>query len=310
MEIKLNKPFATNSAVDSFDVRQIKKALNRLGYYQPYEKTGITDIPDAHVFAALKAFQKDQRLMPTGTARPDDDTVKMLNKEFDKKTSGPYIWRTVGDTKVRKNHAELNGTLRDFTDSPDPGEDFNCRCWAAPADEATGLFQDVISSIDDAKDKWGWTEFVGHFYRGKGKAVSLPETGLLSDVIDHARSTIFERVEKQIEEKARSVGNGNFTDTFARSYDFGSVSFSLGHSTIKGHIKGHVKKLDKVLVIDAQAEYLFFDQFTDPLSIRQGKTGTSYAGKADPYTEAGGTAYDIVGRWLTQISGTVNAAAR
>lgn len=60
MNIKLNKPFAANSAVDEFDVRQIKKALNRLGYYQPYEKTGITGIPDAAVFEALKAFQKDR----------------------------------------------------------------------------------------------------------------------------------------------------------------------------------------------------------------------------------------------------------
>jgi hypothetical protein len=60
MDIKLNKPFAANSAVDEFDVRQMKKAPNRLGYYQPYEKTGITGIPDADMFSALKSFQKDQ----------------------------------------------------------------------------------------------------------------------------------------------------------------------------------------------------------------------------------------------------------
>ena len=132
MDIKLNKPFAANSAVDEFDVRQMKKALNRLGYYQPYEKTGITGIPDAGVFSALKSFQKDQGLQATGTARPGDETIAKLSSEAGKKKSGKYIWRTVGDNKVRDSHAELSGTIRDLADSPDPGEEFNCRCWAEP----------------------------------------------------------------------------------------------------------------------------------------------------------------------------------
>ena len=34
---------------------------------------------------------------------------------------------------MRGVHAALNGTLRDFADAPDPGEDYNCRCWAEPA---------------------------------------------------------------------------------------------------------------------------------------------------------------------------------
>ena len=88
MKIKLSKPFAANSAVDEFDVRQIKKALNRLGYYQPYEKTGITGIPDAAVFEALKAFQKDQGLRPTGTARPGNETVTKPGSEA-KMNGGP-----------------------------------------------------------------------------------------------------------------------------------------------------------------------------------------------------------------------------
>lgn len=60
MKIELNKPFSANAAADEFDVRQMKKALNRLGYYRPYAKTGITDIADRAVFEALKTFQKDQ----------------------------------------------------------------------------------------------------------------------------------------------------------------------------------------------------------------------------------------------------------
>ena len=99
MNIKLNKPFAANAAVDEFDVRQIKKALNRLGYYQPYEKTGITGIPDREVFTALKKFQGDHGLPVTGMARPGDVTVQKLGSEAAKKKDGQYIWRTVGDKK-------------------------------------------------------------------------------------------------------------------------------------------------------------------------------------------------------------------
>ena len=66
--------------------------------------------------------------------------------------------------------------MRDWNDEPDPGEEFNCRCWASPVNEAIGLFQEVISSIDDSKDKWNWTDFVDHYYKGKGKTISLTGT--------------------------------------------------------------------------------------------------------------------------------------
>lgn len=62
MKIELSQPFATNSKVDEFDVKQMKKALNRLGYYQPYEKVGITGIADMEVFDALKVFQREHGL--------------------------------------------------------------------------------------------------------------------------------------------------------------------------------------------------------------------------------------------------------
>jgi septal ring factor EnvC (AmiA/AmiB activator) len=46
------------------------------------------------------------------------------------KVTGQYIWRTVGDNKVRDSHAVLEGTIRNHNDSPTPAEEFNCRCWA------------------------------------------------------------------------------------------------------------------------------------------------------------------------------------
>lgn len=130
MKIEISQVFASNSKANEFDVRQMKKALNRLGYYQPLEKTGITGIPDAAIFMALKSFQKDHGITATGTAKPNDATIHNLNEQTSKIPSGRYIWRTVGDNKVRKAHAELDGTMRDWSTSPYPGEEPNCRCWA------------------------------------------------------------------------------------------------------------------------------------------------------------------------------------
>lgn len=88
MKIELSQPFVANGKVDEFDVKQMKKALNRLGYYQPYEKVGITGIADMGVFDALKTFQKDQGLLATGSAKPNDESVRALNKEISKTPDG------------------------------------------------------------------------------------------------------------------------------------------------------------------------------------------------------------------------------
>lgn len=80
MTFKIRKHFARNGKVDEQDVRQIKRSLNWLGYYTPYEKTGMTDVPDAQVFDALKSFQKDNALPVTGTLKPGDETHQALQK--------------------------------------------------------------------------------------------------------------------------------------------------------------------------------------------------------------------------------------
>ena len=53
------------------------------------------------------------------------------------------------DDKVRAGHAALNGTLRQFADSRDPGEDFNCRCWAEHVpDPYTDAIYPSMSPLD------------------------------------------------------------------------------------------------------------------------------------------------------------------
>jgi uncharacterized protein with gpF-like domain len=74
-----------------------------------------------------------EREMPDAHRRGKacDKTLEILNKALAQKPEGgQYIWRSVGDYKVRDSHATLNGILRHWSDSPDPGEEFGCRCWA------------------------------------------------------------------------------------------------------------------------------------------------------------------------------------
>lgn len=314
MEIKLNKPFGSNSAVDEFDVKQMKKALNRLGYYQPFEEVGITGIPEAAVFSALKSFQKDQNIQATGTAKPGDQTVKALGSESSKKKGGKYVWRTVGDNKVRDSHAELNNTVRDLLDSPDPGEEANCRCWAEPITTAAGLEQELVSEIKDAPNQWGNIEFLWHFYFGGGEDKTLSEIGLLSAVIEHAKEVMFDRVKAQVADAAIAIETGTFTGSWDNAYDFKSVVYSLGGITIKGRFGGTAQRDGDIIHVTADAQYEFSDEFTDPASVRQKVLGTSEVAELPPSllggavlltTDLAGTVYRISDGWETEITGTV-----
>jgi SPP1 gp7 family putative phage head morphogenesis protein len=68
------------------------------------------------------------------------DQVSKLNgnlSELRQKQAGisRYVWRTVGDDRVRDSHAELEGEIFSWDDPPSvghPGYDYQCRCYAEP----------------------------------------------------------------------------------------------------------------------------------------------------------------------------------
>ena len=46
-----------------------------------------------------------------------------------------YIWRTVGDERVREEHEILDGEVFSWDNPPEPGQpgdDYQCRCTAEP----------------------------------------------------------------------------------------------------------------------------------------------------------------------------------
>lgn len=56
-----------------------------------------------------------------------------LSLKADNPKEGYYIWRTVGDDKVRSRHTERDGEVFNWNNPPEgghPGEDYGCRCWA------------------------------------------------------------------------------------------------------------------------------------------------------------------------------------
>ncbi len=75
MSIQLTQPIVNSGTQDKWDIRQMKKALNRLGYYHPKTPAGVTGDADQALFDALKAYQRARKLPVTGQVAPDDPTI-------------------------------------------------------------------------------------------------------------------------------------------------------------------------------------------------------------------------------------------
>lgn len=65
-----------------------------------------------------------------------------------------YIWRTVGDERVRDTHDENDGQEFPWNSPPletgHPGEDYQCRCWAEPILPEVMAFEAALAEAEDA----------------------------------------------------------------------------------------------------------------------------------------------------------------
>jgi len=148
--LRKNRPAPREEAL--WDIRQIKIALNRLGYYMPEKEEGFDDDYDMDFDRALRAFQWAKRVPRDDSVGPGSLTERVLNEELagfnDRRF---YIWRTVGDEKVRGSHAARNGKVFQWAKPPEgghPGEDHNCRCWAEPV---APIYHPWIQHLEDVR---------------------------------------------------------------------------------------------------------------------------------------------------------------
>lgn len=98
-----------------------------------------------------------------------------------------YIWRTRGDDKVRASHAANNGQVFAWDNPPPtghPGEDYGCRCTAESYyQEASEYLTISLSGVSDSGSAWSSRDFVRHYYRGRGRGVTVRETGHLGSIV-------------------------------------------------------------------------------------------------------------------------------
>lgn len=89
-----------------------------------------------------------------------------------------YIWRTVGDDKVRVSHKQNNGKIfayKELLSTNHPGEDYGCRCWAEPyiPGKSEYIYQELISEVNDAKEKWGSRDLARHAFNSEDVKIAL-----------------------------------------------------------------------------------------------------------------------------------------
>ena len=182
-----------------------------------------------------------------------------------------YIWRTRRDGKVRPRHAEREGQIFAWDNPPPgghPGEDYNCRCTAEPYIPDVDEYLSIsLSDVSDSGSGWRSRDFVEHYFAGRGRGVTVRQTGHLRAIVDQYMNIVEDRLKGQIADRARSHGPGSFSDVFGRPYQMQGVVFSIGDTTIGGQYTGQATDQHGILRISGSLEFYLRDEFADPIDI-------------------------------------------
>src|SRR5262245_26510778 len=109
---KLAAPLGRYGDANQYDIHELKLALNYLGYYTPPSFEGIEETREPTLFDALAQFQRDNNIKESDYVSPYDPTVYALRDALiNSDRAGQYIWRTVGDDRVRDEHAARKGQI-------------------------------------------------------------------------------------------------------------------------------------------------------------------------------------------------------
>lgn len=190
------------------------------------------------------------------------------------RTTTHYIWRTRGDGRVRSSHAENDGKVFAWDNSPPtghPGEAPGCRCTAEPyTPEVAEHFNLVFTGVYETGPAWSTQDYLAHYLFGDGTPKTLRETGNLSKVIvAYGRNVIDDptRLRGQIADMARRHPGGRFNNVFGNTYDMRDVVYSLGETTIRGVYEGHSEVDGSALHLIGSVRFELSDAFRDPANI-------------------------------------------
>ena len=105
--------------------KSVKRSYKKQGQSDWY----YLDPRGANTVASMKQID----VANENTVNPQLDSI--IADDMVKNPNDYYIWRTRKDDKVRGKHAEREGKIFNKHIPPvggNPGEDYNCRCWAEP----------------------------------------------------------------------------------------------------------------------------------------------------------------------------------
>lgn len=243
-----------------------------------------------------------------------------------------YIWRTHGDDKVRPSHAANNGQVFAGDDPPEtghPGEDYGCYRTAEPFMPSVDEFIEIeLADTGDFGATWSSRDFVRHYYNGRGRGVTVRETGHLSRIVARYMGEVRERIRGHIARVARRHQNGAFSDDFVNTYNMTGVVFSIGDTTMGGRFTGNCVAAFGILTLSGQCEFDLEDEFADPANVGmeivdfgetiyenihrpledylRGRVGIGPTGPQRLYIQTG-ERYPITDRWTGSFSGQIFA---
>ncbi|MDE6481409.1 MAG: DUF2778 domain-containing protein [Alphaproteobacteria bacterium] len=93
-ESNLGNPVGPNRNSEPRDVKWLKDALNKLGFYEPDSRAGETpddlnEYPNQNLFDGINKFQREHGLSERGTVKPGHQTEAKINRELQHQTKEP-----------------------------------------------------------------------------------------------------------------------------------------------------------------------------------------------------------------------------
>ena len=132
---------------------------------------------------------------------------------------------------MRPGHSANDGRIFAWDDPPptgNPGDDFGCRCTAETFDPNAAEYLSIeLGDVSDSGPQWTSRDFVRHYFQGRGRTVTVRETGHLVSIARRHLETVVQSLQDNIARRARETLEGAFADEFINSYNMKGLGSGL-----------------------------------------------------------------------------------